>query len=365
MSAAMLLLLFVCVLIAALMVALAVLWRRLKPSVAPLAQEKALYAGFVADVERRLAAGDLDAAAADEEKTAAARALLKAGEAATGGEVRPVYGYAMLGGVAVLSLALYGLFGHPQLRDQPFKTRLAGWTHTAKTNPDALSPQALALVLRQGREGHGDDPAFWAFLGRIDMLAGNNYQGAQDYEKARALDPGHFTHWSELGEALTFVANGNVGPDAQAAFETALAHDPKDSRAHFYLGMAAAARGDYAAARDHYQTALADMDAHDVSRPMVQQALDGLAPAEKAADAMKARIHAMVASLSVQLKDNPDNPDGWARLIRSYDVLGDAAAKAQAVADMQAHYRRQPAVAADILARSQAAVGAEDTGSSS
>lgn len=356
------LLLFVCVLIAALLAALAILWRRMAPAPAPLAQEKALYAGFLADVERRLAAGDLDAQAADEERTAAARALLKAGEAAPGAQVRPGYGYAALALTGVLSLVLYGLFGHPGLKDQPFRARLAEWTHKARTDPDALSPQALALVLRQGRAEHAQDPAYWAFLGRIDMLAGNNYQGAQDYEKARALDPARFDHWSELGEALTFVAGGNVGPDAQAAFETALARDPKDARAHFYLGQAAAAAGKYDAARGHYEAALAAMDAHDVSRPMVRQALDALAPAQKAADAMKARVEGMVASLSAQLQADPDNPDGWARLIRSYDVLGDAQARAKAVAGMQAHYRDRPAVAADILTKAQAAVGAEDTG---
>lgn len=359
MSKAMLVLAVTCVLLAAFMAALAILWQRLTPQTPALSQEKALYAAFTADVERRLVAGDLDAAAAEEEKTAAARALLKAAEAGTVAPLRPAYAYAALAGVILLSFVLYGLFGHPSLPDQPFRARLAGWTHKAQTDPDSLSPQALALVLRQGAGDHGRDPAFWAFLGRIDMLAGNNYQGAQDYDRARALDPQHFTHWSELGEALTFVANGHVGDDARAAFEAALAQDPKDARAHFYLGMAAAAEGRYDAARAHYQAALSVMAAHDVSRPMVQQALDGLASAETAADAMKARIRGMVESLSAQLKTDPDNPDGWARLIRSYDVLGDAAARAQAVADMQTHYHDKPAVAADILARSQAAVGTQ------
>ena len=121
------LLLFVCVLIAALLAALAILWRRIAPAPAPLAQEKALYAGFLADVERRLAAGDLDAQEAAEERTAAARALLKAGEAAPGAQVRPGCGYAALALTGVLSLVLYGLFGHPGLKDQPFRARLAEW----------------------------------------------------------------------------------------------------------------------------------------------------------------------------------------------------------------------------------------------
>jgi len=359
MSGGMLLLAAVILLIAAALFALAVLWQRGAPRPEPLAQEKALYAGFLADVERRLASGELDSATAEEERTAAGRALLQAAEAAPAALARPVRGYAVLLGMFVLSLALYALFGHPRLHDQPFRARLAVWTHKAQTDPDSLSPQAMALVLRQGQASHGNDPAYWAFQGRIDMLAGNNYQGAQDYEKARALDPAHFGHWSELGEALTFVAGGNVGNDAQAAFEKAVAQDPKDARARYYLGLQAQQQGRYDEARGQYDLALANMDAHDASRPMVQQARDGLAPAQKAAEAMTARIRGMVASLAAQLRADPDNPDGWARLIRSYDVLSDPAAKAQAVAAMRAHYHAQPAMAADILAKSQTAVGAQ------
>ncbi|MDI7775369.1 c-type cytochrome biogenesis protein CcmI [Asticcacaulis sp. EMRT-3] len=359
----MLLLALVCALITAALIALAAVWQKAVRSGPPLAQEQALYEGFVADVERRFAAGDLDAEAASEEKAAAGRALLRAGDAAQPDhQIKPVYGLVALIIMAVVSLGLYGLFGHPLAPDQPFQARLQAWTHTAQTDPNALSPEALALVLRQGRDSHAKDPAYWLFMGRIDMLAGNNYQGAQDYEKARALDPQHFTAWSELGEALTFVANGNVTDDAKAAFGHALAQDPQDARAHFYLGQQAVAQGDYETARTHFTTALATMDAHDSSRPMVQQALDAVAPAEKAADAMKARIGGMVASLEAQLKASPDNPDGWARLIRSYNVLGDTAGQARAVQAMQAHYRDKPAVAADILARSQQAVGAENTG---
>lgn len=363
MSEAMLLLAPVCALMAACLIALAIVWQRLSPRPEPLAQEKALYAGYVADVERRRAAGELDEAAADEERTAAARALLKAGEAVSTATVKPLYGYVSLVVMAAAAFVLYGLFGHPQIKDQPFKARLAQWTHIAQTDPEAMMPQTMAMVLRQGQADHAKDPAFWSFLGRIDMLAGNNYQGAQDYEKARALDPAHFSHWSELGEALTFVAGGRVGTDAQGAFEKALAADPHDARAHYYLGTSAASTADYAAARTHFEAALASMAPDDTSRPMVQKALAALDPAQKAAAAMTARVKGMVASLAAQLKTQPDNPDGWARLIRSYDVLGDTSARAAAVAAMQAHYRDHPAVAADIMARAQDAVGAENTGS--
>jgi cytochrome c-type biogenesis protein CcmH len=78
---------------------------------------------------------------------------------------------------------------------------------------------------------------------------------------------------------------------------------------------------------------------------------------------MKTRVAGMVTGLAEQLKAQPDNPDGWARLLRSYDVLGDASARTRAEADMKAHYRDRPDIAQSILARSRAAVGAENVGS--
>ena len=78
-----------------------------------------------------------------------------------------------------------------------------------------------------------------------------------------------------------------------------------------------------------------------------------------AAKAMSARISGMVASLEAQLKADPENAEGWARLLRSYDVLGDAAARAKARAAMQAHYANRPEVIADILTKAQTRVGSE------
>jgi len=350
----------ICALIAAALLCLAGLWVRFAPRTAELAHEKALYAAFVADVERRQAKGEIDADAAQEERVQAARALLKA-EASGDIETvtKPIYGFVALVITAAAAFGLYLWIGHPSMGDMPYTARLQAWTHTAQTNPDMLPPKALAAVLRQGAGRNSKDAQFWLFMGRVDMLAGNSYDGAKDYEKARDLSPQTFRDWSALGEALVFLARGKGGPDARDAFDKALALEPADARAHYYLGNLDVADGNYDSARTHYQAALAAMTPDDVSRPQVEQALTDAASAETAATAMKTRISGMVAALDAQLKTNPDNPDGWARLLRSYDVLGDTAGRARAVAAMQAHYANRPDVAAGIMARSQSAVGAE------
>ena len=360
----MLLLTVICVLISTLMLAIAALWLRVAPRRPELAHEKALYAGFLADVERRLARGDIDADAAHEEQVEAARALLKVSEsgAAETAAVKPLCAMMAVVAVAVLTFALYLFVGHPTLRDQPYQERLQAWTHVAGTAPDSLPPEAMAAVLRRGQAERANDPVYWLFLGRIDMLAGNAYAGAKDYETARKVAPQNFRAWSELGEALTFVAKGNAGKDAQDAFEKALLLDPKDARAHFYLGNMAVAQGQYDLAKSHYQAALDTMASDDASRPQVEAALKDAGTAQTADAATKGRIRGMVAALAAQLAATPDNPDGWARLLRSYDVLGDTAAKDAALKAITAHYHDRPDTVADIVTKAQSTVGAENAG---
>jgi len=358
----MLLVTVICVLIAALNAGLVWLWQRRSVRAPVIRHEKVLYAAFIADVERRLAAGEIDADLAQEERVEAARALLKADEQAqTPAIIKPIYGFAALMVVAGLSFGLYLMIGHPNMPDQPYADRLKSWTRLAKIDRDQVPPQAMAAVLRQGQAEHAKEVAYWLLLGRIDMLAGNNYQGAQDYEKAQKLAPDTFPAWSELGEALTFVG-GKTGPDARQAFDKALALNPADARAHYYLGHADIAEGHYDTGRAHFEAALKALPVSDPGYRQVVDEMKGIAPAETAAQAMQARISGMVASLAAQLKANPDNPDGWARLLRSYDVLNDSSAKATAVKAMQAHYHDHPEIAASILVKSSSTVGAENTG---
>ena len=351
-------------LISAAAVAVAALWHGLMPARPELAYEKALYAGFIADVERRVAGGEVDAELAHEERVEAGRALLKAQAHAEGGSARPVAGLLVVAVAAGLSFGLYMLIGHPQWPDQPYKQRLRQWTHQATQDPDSVPDEVRAVVLRQGVNDPkmAKDPAFWRFLGRTDMLAGNNYAGMKDYKTALRLAPQTFNAWSELGEAVTLVAGDQVAPEARHDFDEALKRDPYDSRAHYYLGRDDVANGRFDSARAHFTAAMTQMDADDPSRVVLQTELKGVDTAQATDAAAKQRIGGMVALLAGQLKADPDNADGWARLLRSYDVLGDNARHAAALAQMQAHYHDQPQVAAAILAKSRAAVGEEGGG---
>ena len=45
-----------------------------------------------------------------------------------------------------------------------------------------------------------------------------------------------------------------------------------------------------------------------------------------------AMIQTMVAGLDARLRENPQDPEGWARLLRSYVMLGDKQAASDALA---------------------------------
>ena len=357
-----------CALISASAIAIAGLWQRYgAPAEGPghdTAREKQIYNRFVADLDHRVANGDLGAELAGEERAEAARALLHAHEIEDDGpeQIKPAIAVAVMAGVIAVSFSGYIMFGHPQLPDQPYAARLAQWTAAAKTDPGDMPPEAIAAVMKQRQPRYATQPVFWLLSGRIDMQAGQFYDAVKAFDRSQKLSPSSFTAWSEMGEALTSANRGTVGAAAHTAFIRALAIDANDVRAHYYLGREAVAQGRYDDARGHFSTVLAQLPADDPRRVEVVRALKATDQAELTQKAMQGRISGMVAALEAQLKASPDNPEGWARLLRSYAVLGNQPAHDAALAAMRAEYRDRPAIAADIEAKAMADVGGENAG---
>ena len=78
------------------------------------------------------------------------------------------------------------------------------------------------------------------------------------------------------------------------------------------------------------------MEAGGPPPPPVQQA---------AAPPSGPQIQGMVDGLAARLKANPDDPDGWVRLVRAYGVLGEADRQAAALAEARKLYAGR----ADVL----------------
>ncbi len=225
-----------------------------------------------------------------------------------------------------------------------------------------------------------DDQEGWRLLARSYAELGQPDKAADAAKRAASLGakPGDAEAQSARGEDLVTAANGVVGSDARQAFAAALAADPSDPRARFFMALAAAQDGDSEAALTRWlalekdsppdapwlgglrsniarlaqqmglsSDALAARRAkvvsvapiaaapEPVSAPAPAAAASAAAPgpgpsaadvaaAQNMSDADRAQmIQAMVARLAARMEQTPQDVDGWMRLARAYAVLGE------------------------------------------
>jgi cytochrome c-type biogenesis protein CcmH len=203
----------------------------------------------------------------------------------------------------------------------------------------------IAILARRVHQAPGDLRG-WVFLGKAYLTVGDGDDAAKAFARAIALTEAAKQPQAELysayGEAVARTA-GTVTPDAAAAFEKALVLAPKDRAALYYLGMASAARGDNARAIALWQSLADDMPP---GAPLRQELVDRIAALTAASGAAPPDINAMVAGLAARLKQSPDDPAGWQRLVRAYHVVGDDVKARAALAEA----RQALAMDADALA---------------
>jgi cytochrome c-type biogenesis protein CcmH len=246
------------------------------------------------------------------EKTAPARALLAA---ALGMFVIGVGGGAYL------------LLGTPELAVR------------ALAAPEARGLPGWIAELSRLMPKRPNDLTGWTLLGRGYLTLNDPSQAAIAFRHAARLAPPDKRPelFSSYGEALALAA-GTVTPEAEAAFEQALAGNPKDFAARFYLGQVYAERREVAKARALWSSLLADSPPN---APWRADLIDRMAALQMQGGAAP-NVEAMVESLAARLRAQPDDLAGWERLVRAYAVLGkDVEAKA-AVSRARAEFAQNP-----------------------
>ncbi|HEX6861045.1 MAG TPA: c-type cytochrome biogenesis protein CcmI [Caulobacteraceae bacterium] len=263
------------------------------------------------------------------------------------GERRAVFAAAALTPLA--ALAIYLSVGHPGWADQPFAGRLAEWRGS---DPATLNPPQMAAVLRMIAAERPRDPEPLKNLALAEMASDNYPAAVEALRKALALAPARADLWSMLGEVFVAQGKGEVGEDARAAFDEALRIDPRAQGARYFLGRSDIQAGRVAQGLAVWQTLLDELPAGDPRaqglRAEIAQvkSAGGLKPAPIEQPAgMQAQIQKMVDGLAARLAAQPDDPQGWVRLVRAYTVLGDAEKRDAALARARGLYKDQP----DIL----------------
>jgi cytochrome c-type biogenesis protein CcmH len=343
---------FACALITALVAATVFLplVRRRGEAAARVSYDRAVYRDQLAEIERDRARGVLSEVESAAARTEIERRLLSTAAASEAMPARvslPERGV-LAAVLAILvplgALAIYLLEGAPTLPDQPYAGRAAERELAEMEGGSvdlAKAEQALQAKVRDEPE-NGDA---WFLLARTEAALGHWQQSAAAYQKALTLTRQRPDVAAAYGEMLVLAGDGMVSPAAHDAFAAALAHDPKNASARFYLGLALAQGGNAQGAIDAWQQLLADAPADAPYAPLVRQRLVETAraaglpvpaasasPVGPSADDMAAAasmtpeqraqmIQGMVDRLADRLKENPNDLQGWLRLGRAYTVL--------------------------------------------
>ena len=206
-------------------------------------------------------------------------------------------------------------------------------------------PSLIAALARRVTE-RPSDPTGWILLGRGYLSLGDAGDAAAAFRRAIDVAPAEDKPalLSAYGEALTVAASGHVTDEALAAFHGALASSARDPAARYYLGLAGAQRGDSAGALGYWKPLLAEAPANAPWRGVLLDRIAALqARAGQAPD-----IAAMVASLAARLKGDPNDAEGWQRLIRAYSVLGQTDKAHAALVSARAALRNDAGALADL-----------------
>ncbi len=240
------------------------------------------------------------------------------------------------------------MLGSPGLPDQQLATRLS-------KNPASSSLEELVARAEQHLRRNPEDGRGWDVLAPIYLRLGRNQDAVIAFGNAIRLSGASAEREAGLGQAIMAAAGGIVTADAQAAFERALAIDAKDPRARFFLAIGYAQEGRVAEARALWTQMKGDLPPDSPWRGAADQQLARTAsdsaacevassarpaPTPEQVDAAKempsedrmAMIEGMVSRLDARLRQNPDDPEGWQRLVRSYHVLGRIAEAKDALA---------------------------------
>ena len=336
-------------------------WPLLRPKQmgeARAAYDAAVYLDQLEELERDRARGLIDESQAEAAKIEIERRLLAAirAEAAPSGPARrhPVLAVAVLALIPLVAIPLYSLVGSPGLPNLPFAER----EQAAPASSMAEAARARLADAEKRAAENSDDADVWFDLGRFRLVAGDVAGASEALQRAMDISGGRADIASTYGEALTRAADGRVTPEARAAFTAAAAGNPDDPRARYFLALgdfqegrrdvALRAWSDLAKSAPANAPWLATVQARiaETARAMGEDPADWLRPVETvgrgpnaddiaAAQQMSPEertemIRGMVAGLAARLEENPDDVEGWRRLARSREVLGENEGAAEA-----------------------------------
>jgi cytochrome c-type biogenesis protein CcmH len=367
-------------------------------------QDAGIYRRQLDEVDRDLARGAIPEEEAGRLRAEIARRLIAADDRAAAAAAseeparfRPALVVVLVAVLTALPLALYANLGAPGYGDLSLNDRLAAAkerrdtrpdqpTAEAAVPPDLLKPQeippadfeVLIQRLRDAVAERPDDLQGQRLLARNEAALGNYRAAYAAQERVLELRgaEAEADDYLTYADMLILAAGGYVSPAAENALRAALARDPENAPARYYMGlmMRQNDRPDVAFRLWDQLLRAGPEDAPwippiraqiDEAAALAGVAYDQPAPADTlsgptAEDIANAgelsetdrqeMIRGMVSRLSDRLAQQGGSPAEWARLIRAYGVLGDTARARAIASEARQVFAASPEALAEIAA---------------
>jgi cytochrome c-type biogenesis protein CcmH len=322
------------------------------------AYDRAVFRDQLAELDRDLERGVIGPAEAEAARNEISRRIIAAAgrpqerQAA----VAPAVALLCVLLVPIVAIPLYVKAGSPGLPGVPLATRMA----EAEEKGDY---EALIVKVEQHLASNPDDIEGWKVLAPAYRRGLRLADSVEAHRNIVRLSPPAALAIADYAEAMVMAGQGIVSAEAHDLFGKALELDPKLPKARFYDALALKQEGKTAEAKAALEAFLKDTPADAPWRPMLvaemqdmgakPPALDSetmAAAQDMSAEDQQAMIRTMVDGLEERLAANPDDLDGWLRLIRSRAVLGEAGKAKDAYDKAQAHYSGNADALAQIAA---------------
>ncbi len=191
-------------------------------------------------------------------------------------------------------------------------------------NGTANNPNNMEAMLRQLKAKLAQDPTNtegWMILGRTQMSQNNYAEAEKTFTTLLNLEPQNPEFMLLKADAMAMHSGGSILGEPETLILAALEKDPDNLTGLWLAGMVSREKNDTDTALRYWKKlrALLPTDSADVAS--VNQLITSVTDTPLLENSQLPEIAAMIEKLKNKLEKEPENPQGWAMLGRSYLIM--------------------------------------------